>query len=38
MRHFTAVEIDLENAVDRLADDGELVEGGLEQLPLLPRG
>ena len=32
--NLPAVEIDLEHAVDRLADDGELVERGLEQAPL----
>jgi hypothetical protein len=33
-RHLLAVEIDLEHAVDRLADAGELVERGLEEAPL----
>ena len=33
-RHLPAVKIDLDHAVDRFADDGELVERGLEQAPL----
>ena len=33
-RHLPAVEIDLDHAVDRFADDGELVECGREQAPL----
>jgi hypothetical protein len=28
-RHLPAVEIDLDHAVDRFADDGEFVERGL---------
>ena len=32
--HVLAVEIDLEHAVDRFADAGELVERGAEQLLL----
>ena len=33
-RHLPAVKIDLDHAVDRFADDDELVERGLEQAPL----
>jgi hypothetical protein len=33
-RHLPAVEIDLDHAVDGFADDGELVERGLEQVLL----
>jgi len=30
-RHFLAVEIDLQDPIDRLADDGELIERGLKE-------
>jgi hypothetical protein len=33
-RHFLAVEIDLDHAIDRLPDDGELIERRLEQAVL----
>jgi hypothetical protein len=32
--HFLAVKVDLQDAIDRLPDNGELVERGLEQTPL----
>jgi hypothetical protein len=31
---LVAVEVHLKNAVDRLAEDGEFIEGGFEQVPL----
>jgi hypothetical protein len=33
-RHLVGIEIDLDHAVDRLADDGELVERRFDQAPL----